>query len=80
MISVRWMKQAGDITGYQIQFSSTGFRTQDIRELAGKWNTCLQIIPLRAKALYSVRIRTDKVSGGIKYYSAWSDIKTVRTK
>jgi len=80
MISVRWMKQAGDITGYQIQFSSTGFRTQDIRELAGKWNTCLQIIPLRAKALYSVRIRTYKVSGGIKYYSAWSDIKTVRTK
>jgi len=79
-LRVNWRKQPDEITGYQIQYSSNGFKTNAIRQVTGKTVSNILLTSLREKTVYSVRIRTYKVCGNVRYYSAWSPVKKVRTK
>ena len=42
--------------------------------------SCLLAKKLKAKKRYYVRIRTYKQAGKTKYYSAWSTVKSAKTK
>lgn len=82
-----WKKQAkkmtsSRITGYQLQYATnkkftTGKETVTIK---GYKTVKRKVTQLRRNKKYYVRIRTYKVIGEKKYYSAWSKIKTVKTR
>ena len=86
-IRVRWKKQAAKmassrITGYQIQIATDKSFTKNKKTVTvTKYKkTVRKITKLKAKTKYFVRIRTYKTVSGTKYYSAWSKVRTVKTR
>ncbi|MCX4320684.1 MAG: leucine-rich repeat protein [Lachnospiraceae bacterium] len=79
--SVKWNKQKKEISGYEIQYStSKKFKgAKKIRNIKVQ-TTSKNISKLKAKKKYYVRIRTFKKVKGKKYYSEWSKAKSVLTK
>ncbi len=81
--TVKWSKKTTQVTGYQIQYStSSKFTESKTKSTTVKsYNTTSKkISKLKSKKKYYVRIRTYKSVNGKKYYSSWSDIKSVTTK
>lgn len=81
-ITVTWKKQKKNVSGYQIQYSTSkkfdkAVKTKTVK---GTKKTSLTISKLKAKKTYYVRIRTYKTIKGKKYCSAWSKAKKVKTK
>lgn len=81
-IIVTWKKQKKNVSGYQIQYSTSkkfdkAVKTKNVK---GTKKTSLTISKLKAKKTYYVRIRTYKTVKGKKYYSEWSKAKKVKTK
>lgn len=81
-ITVTWKKQKKNVSGYQIQYSTSkkfdkAVKTKTVK---GTKKTTLTISKLKAKKTYYVRIRTYKTIKGKKYCSAWSKAKKVKTK
>jgi hypothetical protein len=80
-MTVKWKKPAkkykAQMTGYQIQYSLySNFRSAKTVS-GGKYAKTSKVIKgLKAKKKYYVRIRTYKG----KCYSAWSSVKSVKTK
>lgn len=74
-------KQATQTTGYQLRYSTSedmsGAKTVTIAD-----NTICkkQITKLKAKQKYYVQVRTYTLKDGKKYYSAWSNAKSIVTK
>ena len=65
-------------TGYQVQYSlNRNFKGAQVKVLRG---TSMNIKGLQGNKNYYVRVRAYKRSGGRAYYSAWSGVKTVRTR
>lgn len=65
-------------TGYQVQYSLyRNFKGAKVKVLRG---TSMNIRGLQGNKNYYVRVRAYKRSGGRAYYSAWSGVKTVRTR
>lgn len=86
-ITVKWKKQAAKmstsrITGYQIQLATNKKFTKNKKlvTVKGYKSASKTIKKLKKKKTYYVRIRTYKTVSGKKYYSAWSKIKSVKTK
>ncbi len=86
-VTVKWKKQtakmsASRINGYQIQVSTNSAFTKNKKtvNVKGYKKASRKITRLKAKKKYYVRIRTYKTVGGVKYYSPWSKVKTVRVK
>lgn len=82
-IKVTWGAQKTQTTGYQIQYAtSKKFTSKTTKTITIKKNktTSTTIKKLKAKKTYYVRIRTYKTVGKTKYVSAWSKVKTVKTK
>ncbi len=82
-ISIKWVKQKTQTTGYQLQYSTNSkFSKKTIVTKTVKKNaiTKLTVKKLRTGKTYYVRIRTYKTANGKKYYSAWSKVKKVRIK
>ena len=78
--TVKWNKQAAQITGYQIQYGTrSSFKGAKVKT-AGAGKTNLTIKKLKAKKTYYVRIRTYRKVGAQTYYSAWSAKKKVKTR
>ena len=80
-ISVIWKKVSG-IKGYQIQVATDkkfkkNKKTVNIKR---QKTTKTTVKKLKAKKKYYVRIRTYKIANGKKVYSAWSKVKSVKTK
>ena len=77
-----WKKQQSQTSGYQIQYASNAYFTQNKKTVTISDNKKTQksIKKLSAKKKYYVRIRTYKLVGSKKYYSSWSKVKTVTTK
>ena len=79
--TMKWKKQTAQVTGYQIQYATnknfSGATTKIIKK-----NTTVSATykKLKAKKKYFVHIRTYKTVSGLKYYSAWSPVKTIITK
>ena len=79
-LTVKWAKGSG-ITGYEIQYSLKkdfkDAKTETVKKAAA---TKTVLKELTSKKTYYVRIRTYKTANGKKYYSAWSAVKSKKTK
>lgn len=85
--SVKWKKHAVQATGYEIAYSTDSkFKKKATKTITIKKTKIVskQVKKLKAKKKYYVRARVYKTvkSGGKsqKIYSAWSKVKTVKTK
>lgn len=80
--TAKWIKQAKQTTGYQLQYStSSTFKSGNKSVLITKNSTVSKkVTKLKAKKKYYVRVRTYKTVDGTKIYSDWSAKKSVKTK
>lgn len=80
--TVKWAKQATQTTGYQVQYSTSPTFAKGKKSVLVTNNktTSKKVSGLKAKTKYYVRVRTYKLVGGTKYYSAWSAKRAVTTK
>ena len=79
--SVAWKKQTKNVTGYQIQYSTTAKFAKAGSLMVKNRNTLKATIrKLSAGKNYYVRIRTFKTINKANYYSAWSKAVKVKTK
>lgn len=81
-LQLKWRKQSSDVSGYQIQYSTDKSFKKNVTKskTIGADRTSCTIKGLKSKKKYYVRIRTYKIVDGKKYYSAWSGVKTCKTK
>ena len=80
-LTVKWTKKSTQVTGYQIQYStSKSFKSYKTKTVSSYKTTSVKLTGLSAKKTYYVRVRTYKTVGGVKYYSGWSTIKYKKTK
>ena len=70
------------ITGYQIQLATNSKFTKGKKTVTvkGYKKVSKKVTKLKGKKKYYVRVRTYKTVSGVKYYSPWSKIKTVKTR
>lgn len=79
--TVKWKKRSTQTTGYQIQYSTnSNFTDAKIVTVSKNSTTSKTISNLSARKSYHVRVRTYRTVSGTKYYSSWSNKKTVITK
>lgn len=81
-ITVTWKKQAAQTTGYQVQYClRKDFKSgAKVVTVAGAKSTGGKLGKLAPKKTYYVRVRTYKKVDGKAYYSAWSMVKSAKTK
>jgi len=80
-IKVYWKKQSTQVSGYQIQYStSSSFSGAKTITISGTSTTSKKITGLKGGKKYYVRVRTYKTVNGVKFYSDWSAKKYVTTK
>ena len=80
-VTVTWKRQRTQTTGYQVQFAlSAKMKNAKVVTVGKNATASRKITKLKAKKKYYFRIRTYKTVGGKKYYSAWSSVKSVKTK
>lgn len=79
-ITIKWNKISAQRTGYQIQYSKkSNFSSK--KSVKIKTNTTSTTIKkLTKNKKYYIRIRTYKTINSKTYYSAWSAVKSVKTK
>ncbi len=82
---VKWKKQTKNVTGYQVQCSTSKRFTKKttVTKTVKKAKTAsLSVKKLKAKKTYYVKVRTyykDKATGKT-FYSSWSKVKKAKTK
>ena len=80
-ITVAIKKKSSQVSGYQIQYStSKKFTKAKTKTISSYKTTKYTLKSLSAKKTYYVRIRNYKTVGKTKYYSGWSTYKYVKTK
>ncbi len=80
-LKVSITKKSTQVTGYQIQYStSKSFTSPKTKTITSYKTTSTTISSLKAKTTYYVRVRTYKTVSGVKYYSGWSTAKSAKTK
>ena len=80
-IKVAITKKSTQVTGYQIQYStSKTFKSAKTKTITSYKTTSTTLTKLTAKKTYYVRVRTYKTVNGVKYYSGWSTYKSAKTK
>jgi hypothetical protein len=85
-ITVKWQKVSKKnrkkIGGIEIQYSTNRNFTESASKVlnAGKSRTSKKITNRPRKTRYYVRVRAYKWISGKKHVSAWSSVKSVRTK
>ena len=76
-----WKKNKSQTSGYQLQYSIyKSFKNAKKVTVKGYKTGARTVKDLKSKKKYFVRVRAYKVVDGKKYYSKWSDSKTVRVK
>ena len=79
--TVKWKKKNVQVTGYQIKYSTKkNMKAAKVVTVAKAKVNTKTIKQLKAKKKYWVQIRTYKTVNGKKYYSTWSNKRTVTTK
>ena len=79
--TVKWKKNTKQISGYQIQYStSKTMKSAKRLTIQGSGITKKVVKNLKKKKKYYVRVRTYKTTNGSKFYSAWSNVMSVKTK
>ena len=80
-IKVGVTKKSSQVTGYEIQYStSKTFSKATTKTISNYKTTQYTLKGLSAKKTYYVRVRTYKTVNKTKYYSGWSSYKYVKTK
>ena len=81
-LTVEWVKQPLQTTGYQIQYSTDSKFKSNKKTITvkGATTTSKKITGLQGGKKYYVRMRTYSESGKTKYYSSWSKLKTTTVK
>ncbi|MBR3974411.1 MAG: leucine-rich repeat protein, partial [Clostridia bacterium] len=80
-ITVNLTKKTTQVTGYQIQYStSKDFTNAKTKTLTSYSTVKTTLSGLTANKTYYVRVRTYKTVNDVKYYSGWSAYKYVKTK
>lgn len=81
-LTVKWKKQAAQVTGYQIQCATDSKFTKNKKTVTvkGATKTAKAITGLLGGKKYYVRIRTYKTVSGKNYYSTWSKLKAATVK
>ena len=80
-ITVNLTKKTTQVTGYEIQYStSKNFTNAKTKLITSNSTTKTTLSNLSASKTYYVRVRTYKTVNNVKYYSGWSAYKSVKTK
>ena len=80
-VTVEVKKKTTQVTGYQIQYStSSKFTNAKTKTITSNKTTKTTLKSLSAGKKYYIRVRTYKTVNGTKYYSSWSDYKSVKTR
>lgn len=81
-VTVKWKKVSKQATGYQVMVATNKAFTKNVKKafVTKKKTTSKKMTKLKANKKYYVRVRTYKTVKGVKIYSAWSAVKTVKTK
>lgn len=80
-LTVKW-KKASKVSGYQIAYSTSKKFAKNNKYVTvkGASKVSKKITKLKSKRKYYVKIRAYKSIGGTKFYSAWSNVKSKKTK
>ena len=79
-ISLKWKKNS-QASGYQIYYSTDkNFKSYKLVTVKSKNTVSKKISGLAAKKTYYVKVRAYKTYNNVKYYSAWSAVKSVKSK
>jgi len=81
-VTVKWKKVSKQVTGYQVMVASNkkftaGKKTVLIKK---QGTVSKKVTGLKAKKTYYVKVRAYKTVNGVKIYSNWSKVKTIKTK
>ncbi|MBR4020057.1 MAG: leucine-rich repeat protein, partial [Firmicutes bacterium] len=81
-MTVKWSKVSSQATGYEIMYATNSKFTKGKKtvKVTSYKTTSKKISKLTSKKIYYVKIRTYKTVKGVKYYSAWSKVKSVKVK
>ncbi len=80
-ITVKWAKKTVEVSGYEIEYStSKNFKGKKTVKINKAKTTTKIIKKLKANKKYFVRIRTFKKVGKTTYKSTWSKVKSIKTK
>ena len=81
-VTVKWKKANKQVTGYQVMVATKKAFIKNVKKafVTKKKTTSKKMTGLKANKKYYVRVRTYKTVNGVKMYSAWSAVKTVKTK
>ena len=80
-ITVNLTKKTTQVTGYQLQYStSKDFTNAKTKLITSNSTLKTTLSGLTANKTYYVRVRTYKTVNDVKYYSGWSAYKYVKTK
>ena len=81
-MTVKWSKVSSQATGYEIMYTTNSKFTKGKKtvKVTSYKTTSKKISKLTSKKIYYVKIRTYKTVKGVKYYSAWSKVKSVKVK
>ena len=77
--TIKWGKHS-KMTGYVVQYAESSLFTTNMKEFTVSTNTTTSksIKGLTKNQKYYVRVRTYYLHNGVKYYSNWSQTKTIR--
>ncbi|MBR3785886.1 MAG: hypothetical protein IKJ77_05730 [Firmicutes bacterium] len=82
-ITVKWKKgKKAQVTGYQVMAATNSKFTKNKKTATVKGYTKVsrKMTGLKAKTKYYVKVRTYKTVKGVKIYSNWSKVKSVKVK
>ena len=79
-ITVSWKNNIKNVTGYEIQYSTSKKFTKKTTKTVKVKSSKSTVKKLKSKKKYYVKVRAYKTKNGKTVYSAWSKIKTVKTK
>ena len=80
-ITVAWKKVLKNVTGYQIRYATNKkFAKKKGKTIKGYNKTKVTLKKLKPKKKYYIQVRTYCTYQGKKYYSAWSAVKSKKTK
>jgi hypothetical protein len=77
-IKVAWKGVSGT-TKYEVRYKVWRTSKWKMKSVSGK-TTSLVLKKMKKGKLYQVQVRSYKTDNKIKYFSAWSDIKTIKVK
>ena len=80
--TVKWSKKTTQTSGYQLQYAAASGFTSGVTTINVSSNTTVskKVSSLSSKKTYYVRVRTYRTVNGKKICSAWSTVKSVKTK